>query len=630
MSRAKNLSKDYKLFTNILFSGAILISLISFYFSYQDFRKEAINNLEKDTKNIEETLSRSLTHIGNITRLIGDQIGEKNTTNKHKIAKILIENGNRVSRDKNDIFSWTLFNYVDLNNNMVASSEHGVLKQPFYVNAHKRLWVGMSRIKPRTLISSDIDLGIISKEKILPFGYGVTNNKGKFLGTIAFGINVNEMRDKLSDKIVHPYIDFAILDREKQSLIRSKNFDINYMPISYEIPDNSEVFYVNEEEFYHISDENNQMSVLGRINHDILWHEFFKIFFPRILNTIYLTIFFLTLLYFFRVKLINPIVNLSDCASKISNGKLNIKIPNSEIAEINSLVTSIKMVKDFIEKQNQKTEELQKEKNIIRQENYNKIEVLKSITAEIKNAIREINSNVEKVQKDKLTNKNISYLEEIKKLSAESLELIKDITDINQIEFFSNFKVTTDENIDLEKIILRSSQLMQDRAKFNKKTISTIFLKKDNEDFIGKRLNERLFKQLIVNLLGFFISISNKSKKIEITLEKISGDSAKAIKDSILNSIKNSKNISDSRKIDLIPIIKKNRPQFIIKITDHGKFLSEKELQGEEEKYLSLRNSKDFILDFSHLNLPLINYFIEMQGGMMVKSPENSEIRIII
>ena len=69
-------------------------------------------------------------------------------------------------------------------------------------------------------------------------------------------------------------------------------------------------------------------------------------------------------------------------------------------------------------------------------------------------------------------------------------------------------------------------------------SLKTSFLKKPNEDFIVKNLDKRLFKQILISLLGHSINLQNNSKKIDIILEKLNKDAIEAIQESMIANIK--------------------------------------------------------------------------------------------
>jgi signal transduction histidine kinase len=74
---------------------------------------------------------------------------------------------------------------------------------------------------------------------------------------------------------------------------------------------------------------------------------FLKNFMPQMLQTFSLIFLFLTLLYFFRQKVINPIVRLSEAADKISRGEENVDIPETATAEMNNLATQLEKVMSY-------------------------------------------------------------------------------------------------------------------------------------------------------------------------------------------------------------------------------------------------------------------------------------------
>jgi two-component system sensor histidine kinase ChiS len=66
---------------------------------------------------------------------------------------------------------------------------------------------------------------------------------------------------------------------------------------------------------------------------------------PQIIKTVFLGVAFIVLLYFFRMKVVNPMVVLSQKARQLSQGDYEVKMPTVNSLEANNLVEALELVK---------------------------------------------------------------------------------------------------------------------------------------------------------------------------------------------------------------------------------------------------------------------------------------------
>jgi signal transduction histidine kinase len=362
-------------------------------------------------------------------------------------------------------------------------------------------------------------------------------------------------------------------------------------------------------------------------------------FLPHFFNTLYLTVFFLILLFFFRTRLLNPVIQLSNSAREISQGNTNVYIPHAEISEIDLLAESIEQVREFAEKQAQG-------KMLAEKENFNKTEFLASTAHELKNIVAGIIGLAEVVkinfsEKAESNDQNFSaleilenqsFLEDIIKLGEELSEFIHDIIDINQAQT-GDFKIEEHSLVDMKEIVMRSVKLLKIRAIKSQKQIVSHFIKKNDEDFIVNNIDPRRIKQVLVNLISNSIKYANEQTTIEVKLENLNSGASETLQILILDNIKQNPHINHERKTYLQSLIKKSRPKIMISIKDRGCGMNENEIKIALEKYGRIEMAQRKFIDSTGLGLPLVKHLIEMQGGMMVISSEKdvgTEVRVFL
>ncbi len=643
--RLKSLSKDYKVFFNLVVFTSVLISTTTLYFSYRDFTKVSKQAMISTTNKIDQQITESLSYLENISNFVANQIIKYGNSKKENIASILTNTRPKINDNGYDFFTWTLFDFVDANNYVVASSTHGALTNPILVTNEERSWIYEAKQKPWKLLSSKVDTGIISREPIIPFGFGISD-KGKFLGTISFGVNVEKLERKLELLSSISYIKFVVFDDKNSVLLSSENFNKEQV---FEIADGFEkldktllnpgFIEINNQIFYYQPNSPHSFAILTGINKKMFLSELRINFLPHFLNTLYLTIFFLILLFFFRTRLLNPVIQLSNSAYEISQGNTNVYIPHAEISEIDLLAESIEQVREFVEKQAQG-------KMLAEKANFNKTEFLASTAHELKNIVAGIIGLAEVVkinfsEKAESNDNNFSapeilenqsFLEDIVKLGEELSEFIHDIIDINQAQT-GNFKIEEHSLVDMKEIVMRSVKLLKIRAIKSQKQIVSHFIKKDDEDFIVNNIDPRRIKQVLVNLISNSIKYADEQTAIEVKLEKLNAGASETLQISILDSIKQNPHINHERKTYLQSIVKKSRPKIMISIKDHGCGMNENEIKIALEKYGRIEMAQSKFIDSTGLGLPLVKHLVEMQGGMIVISSEKNvgtEVKVFL
>ncbi len=651
--KLQSLNKDYKLFTNVVVFGAILISFLILFSSYRSFYISSKSAIRSTAHKINQQLGESLNYVENISNFIGNQILEKRDANKENVAKILLNSQPKIDQKSQDIFTWTLFDYINLQDQVIASSLQGALKEPILVTKERRSWIVDSKKQPWKLLSSKVDFGIVSNEKIIPFGFGITKKNGAAAGIISLGVNVEKLQRKLESIAANSYETFAVIDRSGSIVFTSSNFDkknIDSLVADFQkLNPHQGFFKLNDDNFYYQLNESYQFKILVGVNHKLFWSLLWEDFIPKALNTLYLTIFFLILLYFFRAKLLQPVVNLAKTANDISQGKLDALVPITDIAEVNLLAASINKVKEFLIKEEALKQSLKKGKETAESENHNKTEFLASTAHELKNMLAgvvglgellklnltERNPSRDIAELQEREDENISWIIDIVRLGEESLIFVNDILDVNQAQT-GEFKIEETEVVDLQDITLRSIKLMKTRAMHERKNITTNIDKNLSKKFITSNLDPRRVKQVIVNIISNSIKYSPESSEIKINLDYLTFDETTKINEAIELGIKGSDDINDTRKVYLLSVLQakreKQESRVCIEIEDRGFGMNEEEIKIASKKYGTIKHDLTKKIDSTGLGLPIVKYLVEAQGGLFEIHSEKgkgTKVRII-
>lgn len=641
--RLNSINKDYRLFTNIVVFVAIVISLLILAISYKDFQNKA-NNIMADTAiKAESQLEDSVSYAKNITNLIAKQIAEKRYLRNKDIASILLKIEPEIDKEAQNIFAWTLFDFINPKNQIIASSTQGVLKESITIDNKRRPWLDECRKKPWKLLSSGPEIGMISKESIISYGFGVTNKKGKFLGIISFGISLPKLKNRVVSQIYSPFTSIAVIDQDNSIIFTSDNFEQeNISELQRELKKNnlnSGFVEITDKQFYYKRNKHNQFKILVGTNKEASFLALKSDFLPKILNTLYLTIFFLILLHFFRAKLLNPLTCLAAAADELSKGNLHVDIPKSEIDEVNSLALAINKVKQFLIAEDQIKSKLKLGKDSAESENYNKTEFLSSTAHELKNMLfgtinnaNLLKSNIKNPSSDNHVEESISLADEIIKLGEESSTFVNDILDVNQAQT-GDFKIEEHEVINLEDIVTRSINIIKHRAIRDNKNIVYKATENSDKELIAHNLDPRRVKQIIVNIISNSIKYSNQNSEINVTLQTLSKEDSNKINKEIEDNLTNNPDIDNRRISQLVDAIRsRQKPRISITIVDDGIGMSEQEINVATQKYKKIHNEFAQKVDSTGLGLSIVKYLVEAQGGLLIiesKINEGTTVKVI-
>jgi signal transduction histidine kinase len=647
--KLQSLNKDYKLFTNIVVLGAILISLALLHISYKNFNANSKLVIADIANKTNQQLTESLSYVNNISNFIGNQIISEKHINKESISNIILNTNIKSGSEIQDIFTWTLFDFIDQNGYVIASSTQGIIDNPPLVKEKARPWISEAKTSPWRLLASKPDIGIISKEPIIPFGFGISRKDGAFIGTISLGINVNKLKRKLQSISHNSYATFAIIDKENDIIISSDNFNLKKTAPLLEKLNQYEqgLIKLNDNDFFYRLNDYCQFKIIVGIDRKMFLSQLRADFFPKALNTLYLIIFFLILLYFFRAKLLKPVLKLSEVANQLSQGNFEVTVTRSEIEEVNSLALAIEKVKRFIINEELIKQNLKQGKDKAEIANNNKTEFLSSSVHELRNMLSGIiglsellkinltapSETIPEMKKHESENINCAF--DIMKLGEESITFINDILDINQAQT-GDFKIDAIDIVDLKEIIFRSINLMKIRAIKERKNIITNIDENSEKDFIAYKLDPRRVKQIIVNIISNAVKYSPQNSEIKVSVINLSEEESNKINLIIEQNIKNNHDWTSAKIKRLSSLLKSklegNNKRIAIEIEDNGYGMNEEELKIANQKYGTIKHDPHQKIDSTGLGLPIVRSLVEEQCGLLeIESKKNkgTKVRII-
>ncbi|MHA1539105.1 MAG: helix-turn-helix domain-containing protein [Alphaproteobacteria bacterium] len=167
------------------------------------------------------------------------QIFDVALTLAKRVGKEIVQNGygeldfintllsNNIDKENfHDIFSWTLFDWMDKNNNLIASSDTRIEAPKNLENV--REYVKHVKDRPWEFVFDPISIGIPCGRMVIPAALGVKNEKDEFLGAVTMSFNLENLDKRVKDAVVDENICYALLDKEKRIVFHSFCTPLDY------------------------------------------------------------------------------------------------------------------------------------------------------------------------------------------------------------------------------------------------------------------------------------------------------------------------------------------------------------------------------------------------------------------
>lgn len=291
--------KYYQKPLNIIIFGLILIVILISYFSYKDFEK----NFEKKAMNIatkaNKELEKSMLYTENLANFIANQIIDAKQLTKTEIARILRNTKPRLDK-KQDIFSEIFFDFIDPDDKIIVTESKGILEKPFHLEKDKRSWLIDAKITPWKLLPAKKDVGVLTKEVIIPCGFGISKRNGEFVGIITGGINVKKLQEKLNEFSSRNY-NMTLIDYDNSIVFTSDsevtNQEDQIKNAILESQDNAGFIKIDGNKFYYQKTDGYDFKILVGVDKKDYTNQFWEYSLPEILENFYLATFLVIYVY---------------------------------------------------------------------------------------------------------------------------------------------------------------------------------------------------------------------------------------------------------------------------------------------------------------------------------------------
>lgn len=564
-------------------------------------KKEQATHYQRGAHHIEQVLTETFSYIENFCAFIGKKILQQDPTNLKSIETIL-QNKWISSETNQELFSWTLFDFVTPDGYAVVTSSQGILAEPKKVR--DRSWLYDAPRRPWKLHFSHPAVGFTSGEWVLPLGYGIADKNGVLLGILSAGFNIQKLTRLVERSLDTENISFVILNDNMEVVAQSldnfhtikKDFFTPWLgvldksaakagplasPIRY-----NDITY----QFYKKLDKYPYIILVGESN-NVLQDKMIRGLLPLLLQSIGIIVVLQIVLYLIYHRIITPAVILSDIADRISRGEENIDIPMGKIYTFTNLSTQLRNMMHYIEEiKSMKLELGRKNKELERAKNSAvsaketalsaskaKSDFLASTAHELRTPLGQMIVLSEYMKAElfgKMSNpKYLDYANEIHLMGKESLQFIEDLLDEAQAGS-GNFEIKQREEVSITDIIKRAVKLTVSNAYKNHIVINT----EAPEDLPLLYVDPRRIRQILVNLISNAIKYSPEHTVITVLSRTI------------------------GRRLE-------------VSVIDQGFGMSAMEIETALKRFGKVLNQNSGKVDSIGLGLPLVKHLAEVHGA---------------
>lgn len=186
-------------------------ALVLMYLVFEEYYSSYTNLSDKlsiEGEKVERSFSDTVKHTEFVMKMLITQI-KTNPDDIHHIENMMNKYSN--NPHLNDVLSWTAFCWFDSENNKRVDSVAGAMAKK--TSHEHRFYIKDSRTVPHTLHFGGNVFGFTSQRYILPASMGAEDEKGKYLGAVSVGFDLNSMNRSIGSKIEDPDMSFALLDK---------------------------------------------------------------------------------------------------------------------------------------------------------------------------------------------------------------------------------------------------------------------------------------------------------------------------------------------------------------------------------------------------------------------------------
>lgn len=348
-----SLSRDFTLLAAAVLLAVLAISAWFTYSSYNLYSSGVERQLQNESQRIETTLSNEVQRAAYLLTALGKQITLNDANDLKKLDRLL-----KTFNKRDNIYS--IFSWVNTDHYIRVSSNKGVLDTP--VSVTDRDYVLKASLTPWTVqIGRPIE-GRVSGRWVIPVAMGITDYMGQYAGIIMVSIDISLLTERISSLVKSDGVSFAIVSKTLIPLTQvsnDKDFVTNNFPADKLINVNfssapsgmikkGSFFLGNGSySYYKVSDTYPYIILLG---YDSFYDNAATkdILFSRLLQVFIVGLFLISVLWIMRVRMIKPVMEMTDYAASVARGKAADDIDIKGPTEINALLEEVRRINHYL------------------------------------------------------------------------------------------------------------------------------------------------------------------------------------------------------------------------------------------------------------------------------------------
>lgn len=358
-----SLSRDFALLSAAILFVLCIISAVVTYSTYTRHIQRITIDLEKESAHIERSLATEMESAQYLLSSLGKQIVLDPDRNLTHLAQILKSFDNRS-------YIYTILSWINPEHMLVVSSDKGVRDEP--IDISDRDYVQAAAAEPwKMAIGRPIE-GRASERWIIPVAMGISDYTGKFIGTIMLSIDIHSLTDRISNLVGREGVSFAIVGKTLVPLTQvsedkdfvTKNFPaekmagVNFTQQPYGmITQGSPLWGSTNYSYYRVS---SQYPYVILVSYDSQYSDetVRNLLRSRLLQMGAMAVFFLLFILIARSRIIKPVLDMTNIATDIANGKPYTPLPQGGPVEIEALSHQLKRVSEYIDENKRIEDEL--------------------------------------------------------------------------------------------------------------------------------------------------------------------------------------------------------------------------------------------------------------------------------
>ncbi|MFC1658983.1 sensor histidine kinase [Pseudomonadota bacterium] len=543
-------------------------------------------------KEIVLLIDNIFSYFENRMSFLAEKIMLLNDNDPDKVSSIIYRDLKACDKLRKSLHTDMYFDFVNSDGYATVTAIDGVLKNPVKIEAERREWLVAASREPWKLHFSFVDKGVLTGNNAIPFGYGVTDNKGKFLGIVTSGLKIEKFKERLKETIEEEY-NFIVFDKKGRFVLQSDKVN-EYNPDeeirkkllnivgdkkyygtlkkSININNVNYVFYVKSKNYPFIV-------LLGIDNKNIISEKVFQEKINSLLNNKqYKELFFVILTYYFRKKL------------TLERIKDDFIVQGNISDEIDDLVKRLDQIDSYEQLRNERNiqEEISKHKQLLLEQRES---FFRGIMHDLRNPVANIKGII-----------NFAQKEEGAHLDKREIIMIKQACD-NMMSLVDNILIVAkmkSGNLELKKSVFDIKDLIDEVIEINRFNIE------GKQLYIRKKIPEDT-----AELYNFF------------------GD--RQVMNRILtNLITNAVKFTDRGGITM-SLYKDEKDNIIVSVIDTGRGIKEENLDHVFKEFGQAKTGKE--REGTGIGLPIVKKFVEWHGGKLELKSEfgkGTEVRVIL